>query len=245
VVLVIWLNFFLWLKLEMYSEDSDEEQLLVLLRGKFDVHVRITTEVSNFLELYGDVFDGSKSLVVCEKQGTVEQHYHAYITSLKYETLRSRLKKYFSGNGEYATLKVNEHSKETQLTYLCKGTETSYPVVVLNTLGVNTFMRWRSFWSDRSDFKAVVKERKRKAKDFKSMLLERVRATKDPLNPTTYVSYYNIYMVCMELCKEIDKLPPGDYLMISYMEYVRLQEGDVEQTDKFERILRRLLPSRD
>lgn len=218
----------------------ERETLLGILSGEFDVHVRITTQEISFVKNYSDIYQGGKVLVVREKEGEEGQHYHMYVTGIKYQTLCSRIKKYFNGNRQYSAIKVR--NPENQLTYLCKGTEISYPIVVENTLGVNVKLRWKKFWCDRKAFVDLVKKKKERNKDFKTQILEAVRDTKGELG-STYTSYRNIYLIILKLCREFDRLIPGDYQMIMYIEYVKVQEGDYELADKFARVMNKLKPN--
>lgn len=208
------------------------------VKGDFDAHVRVTTEVDGFMERYGSVFKDGKVLVVKEKEGTPEQHYHAYVSGINYHTLCGRLKKYFSGNKQYSCRKVQ--NPDMQRRYLCKGTEVCKPLVICNSLGVDVDEGYRKFWSDREEYKAKVKAKVKSDAEFKRQLLQCVLDTKGQMEQHQYLSIRNIFDVCIALCREMGKLPPGDYLMIQYIEYVKMMCGD-NLEDKYRRILTKMV----
>lgn len=208
------------------------------LKGDCDSHVRITSKIDNFMEMYGSVFKDGKCLIVREKGGTDDQHYHAYVSGINYNTLCGRLKRYFVGNKQYSCRKVR--NQEMQQRYLCKGTEIHKPDVVLNTLGVNVEEGYKRFWSDRAEYVAKAKDKAKSAVEFKQMLYQRVLDTKGGMTRLQYLSIRNIFDVCISLCREMGKLPPGDYLMIQYIEYVKMMDGD-NLDDKYERVLSKMV----
>lgn len=204
-----------------------------------DLRVRVTTQVVDFMEVYGSIFKDTRSIVSREMKGTPEQHYHAYVVGIKFDTLRSRLKKYFSGNKQYSCERVK--NSVNQKRYVCKGTEFEKPDIICNTLGVDVEECYRMFWSDRRDYEVREKKRSKSQKEFKRLLYERVLQTKGDMEQFQYLSIPNIINCCIDLCKENDKLPPGDYLMIQYIEYVKMMDGD-KLNDKIYRIIDKMRP---
>lgn len=202
-----------------------------------DLHLRVTTD-EEMLPM--TLFKGHDGLVIVrEKGGTPDQHYHAYVQGIKKATLDTRVKKLYKGNGQYSNRVCKE--PENQLRYLFKGTEETLPVVLVNTLELNVEEKWKEFWEQRKAYKEVKKEALKRQMSFVKQLYEVIRAKQIATDSSRCASTINIVRAALKLSIELDKLPPTDNQMIQYVEYIQLKLdcGNVTQ-NKIERIVERL-----
>lgn len=206
-----------------------------VLMHEVDCVCRFTTQENDFLGMYGSIFKGASVLLVKEKEGTDNQHYHAYVSGLKKATLDTRIKKHFSGNKLYSC-KIVQNS-EIQKRYLLKGTEVTKPIVILNSLNVNVEEGWQRFWSDRSNYLIEKKEKKDKG-SLVDVVSQRL------LEQTGVSQRYSVRNIFNEICiycRDNNKLVPGDHLMIQYIETIKMRNIGLEALEgKFMRIVDRL-----
>lgn len=205
-----------------------------------DCVARVTTQEKDFLKYYSSVFKGINYALVREGENE-HQHYHMYIKGLRYETLVSRLKKYFKGNDQYSCKKVT--NPELQLRYIFKGTEFAKPVVIHNGLEVDVEEQYKLFWTDRQVYNEIKKDKKKSLEDFKMRLYKKVIENLENKSEEQIYSIKNIVTHAMAMCREEVKLPPSDHLMFSYIEFVRNMGNQNEDcvSLKIERMENRML----
>lgn len=209
---------------------------MLKLDSKVDCVFRVTYD-EPFLPKCESVIKDYKVLLVCEKQGLPGQHYHCYVKDIKKATLDTRLKKFFRGNKQYSCKVVREC--DNQLRYLCKGEEKSLPVIILNQLDVNIVEEYKRFWSDRKNYVESVKEKKKKNKSVIDSVCQRLQETRGDATDRQLYSIRNIFNVILEVCKSEERLVPDDFMMIKYIETVKLR-GGIDLEDKLMRITEKM-----
>ena len=108
---------------------------------------------------YVSLFKDLQCLLVREKEGEGNQHYHCYVKGSHKAKLDTRLKKYFKGNNKYSCKVVKD--TVNQCRYLCKGTESEKPVVIMNNINVDVNEEYKRYWQDRIEYKERVKKEKK------------------------------------------------------------------------------------
>lgn len=209
--------------------------IVKVLSQEVDCVCRFTTQENDFVTMYGSIFKGARVLLVKEKEGTDNQHYHAYVTGLKKATLDTRIKKHFSGNKLYSCKIVQ--NAEIQKRYLLKGTEVTKPQVILNTLDVNVEEGWQRFWSDRSNYLIEKKEKKEKG-SLVDVVCQRLLEQE---GVSQRYSVRNIFNEICVYCRDNNKLIPGDHLMIQYIETIKMRNVGLDALEgKYMRIVDRM-----
>lgn len=187
---------------------------------KADWCLRVTRSDLGFLEQL-DTFLTSRAIkYVCTMEKPLtNMHVHYCIMDVVKSQLRDHINKIgLVGNKIFS---LREWKTDNQLTYLFKGPDgpnvQTDPIVLYNSMEVDSQYRHEKYWKDRQDWQNSVKCAKIKNLEFKERLLERYKKLKIP-------AYQITVMQCIwELCKIENKLPPGDHLCIQYIEYVQCQ----------------------
>lgn len=200
-----------------------------------DCVFRITTGSNDPLRDYASLFKDLECLLVKEDEAGDNQHYHCYVKGSRKYKLDTRLKKYFKGNQQYSCKIVKD--KEMQCRYLCKGTESEKPIVIMNNIGVDVNEEYRKYWYDRVEYKERMKVQKKNKKAMIERVEEMIKV-QDQRDSRLY-SIGNIFNVIMEVCKRDGDLVPDDFLCIKYIETVRLRGGS-DMSNKYDRIVDRM-----
>lgn len=183
---------------------------------KKDVSIRITSQE----EIDKRIFEGHKGLVlVVEHKNQPSQHYHGYIKGIAHETLKKRIqKRYPGGNKVQKCTPVKD--PERQLRYLFKGaSEKEQPLIIFNDIVEDVEKENKQYWLEVNAVKEIKKKTKKSGIGFKEELL---KLCKETYPGVTYISLERIVRLALDLSKESACLPPNDYNMQSYIEYVQL-----------------------
>lgn len=185
-----------------------------------DKHISFRITSNEDLPLKELFKEGEYVAVTREGRKDIDQHYHGYCINIKIETLRSRMKKHFSGNKQYKCASV-KHAKH-QLAYIFKGGVTTEPVVVYNTLQADAHLLYKSYWQDRRAYEGLVSEKKKMSGDLRTFVKEQCKWN------NSYSTDYIVKLIC-RTCVERNLLIPSDYEIVRWVEFIQFSNENMKQ----------------
>ena len=198
--------------------------------------IRITCEENPFTH---KMFDDVDVLACREYTDKDKLHYHAFVDQFPIETMRQRLKRNFPGGNP---VQACAHVRELlpYLRYVCKDRDGG--VIVRNDYDYDWEELRRQYKETNHVKKELKKEFKKKSSSFKDELWDEI--CKDDIPQLNgYIHPERIIIIAMRLCKDHNKLPPSDFLMASYIEYIWNKNGSSRFLgDKIQRVMERLTP---
>lgn len=125
--------------------------------------IRITLDDDDTLLTFFNTY--TKVLICKEAPDTecVATHYHILVhTELKQPTFRARMKVHFGkdlkGNSSYSMKAITDPEEdEKAVRYLCKGSKTQKPLIILNTYDIDAGKQYTAYWDVRKDIKYKTK----------------------------------------------------------------------------------------
>lgn len=206
-----------------------------------DFRIRITSQDNPDLV---NLFQGNLGVMTVEMEGTAAQHFHGIIYGINRKTLESRIKKYYKGNKEFSINVIKD--MKFQRGYIFKGDNNcidnydNNPKIIYNSEGLDIFPEEEKkyYWTELK-----LRQIKNSSKDFKNLILNKVKLKYDQNINKSFIDLKMVVNEIIDTSKELGKLPPSDYLCISYYEYI-LQNLDLYYLDKLKKEKYRRLKER-